>query len=223
MREGQMQGPELSEAEINTTFGRVLDKALNSQQVLDALERSGGAFNREQLRTRALQARAEIADAVGVEYRAFLEARAAAAATAGQQDVSGAQRVELRGSGGLLPLLAVLVPSLAAVSAAIFLVAGYGLRAFGARPYVGDGLITAGLIAAAVTAGGLIADFVFVLVAAARNRSDGEVDVPAGSGPEPARAREEWELALLERGVVPFLLGRLEVAVDAQRRGRRAR
>ncbi|MER5543882.1 hypothetical protein ACWDBD_28290 [Streptomyces sp. NPDC001118] len=204
------------------TFGRVLDQALNSQQVLDALERSGGVLNREQLRTRALQARAEIAGAAGVEYRAFLEARAAAARSE-PQDASGAQAAEARGGGGLLPVLAVLVPSLAAVSTAVFLVAGYGLRAFGARPYVGEGLITAGLIAAAVTAGGLIADFAYVLVAAVRNRTDGAAHAPAGSAPEPAKVREEWELALLERGVVPFLLGRLEEAADAQRRGRRAR
>ncbi|MEV5351061.1 hypothetical protein AB0L24_36275, partial [Streptomyces achromogenes] len=34
----------------------------------------------------------------------------------------------------------------------------------------------------------------------------------AGSADTVARARQAWELALLERGVVPFLLGRLEEA-----------
>ncbi|MFI5977742.1 hypothetical protein [Streptomyces sp. NPDC051452] len=37
------------------------------------------------------------------------------------------------------------------------------------------------------------------------------------------RAREEWELALLERGVLPFLLGRLEESSAAEREGRPAR
>ena len=63
------------------TFDRTLDEVLNSQQVADALDRSGGILNREQLCTRALHARAAIADAAGVEYRAFVEAQTAAAAT----------------------------------------------------------------------------------------------------------------------------------------------
>lgn len=215
-----MQGPESSEAEIDVTFGRVLDEALKSQQVTEALGRSGAVLNREQLRTRALQARAEIAGAAAIEYRTFLQARAVAAATSGQQDASGAQGAEAQGSGGLLPVLAVLVPSLAAVSAAVFLVIGYGLRVFGGRPYISGGLITAGLIAAAVTAGGLIGDFIYVLVAAARNRSDGQRGALDGTAPELTRARKEWELALLERGVVPFLLGRLEEAGGAERGSR---
>ncbi|MGW5250538.1 hypothetical protein ACWEQN_43660 [Streptomyces sp. NPDC004129] len=186
-------------------------------------EHSGGVLNREQLRTRALQARGEIVGAAAVEYRALLEARTAITVTSGQEGTVGAQGGEARGSGGLLPVLAVLVPSLAAVSTAVFLVAGYGLRAFGGRPYIGDGLITAGLIAAAVTAGGLIGDFAYVLVAAARNRSDGQGDALDGSASEVMRVREEWELALLERGVMPFLLGCLEEAGDAYQGGRPAR
>ncbi|MEU8976094.1 hypothetical protein AB0D11_44175 [Streptomyces monashensis] len=223
MRGGQMQGPGSSEAEINATFGRVLDRALNSRELLEALEHSDGVLNREQLRTRALQARGEIVGAAAAEHRAFLEARATAAATRREEGAGGVERAEAGGSGGLLPVLAVLVPSLAAVSAAVFLVTGYGLRAFGGRPHISDGLITAGLIAAAVTAGGLIGDFVYVLVAAARNRADGQGDALDGSAPEVTRAREEWELALLERGVMPFLLRRLEEADDAHRRGRQAR
>jgi hypothetical protein len=121
-----MQGPESFEAEVNVTFGRALDKVLNSQELLDALERPGGVLNREQLRTRGLQVRGEIVGAAAAEYRAFLEARAAMAVTSGQEGAGGAEGAEARGSGGLLPVLAVLVPSLAAVSAAVFLVTGYG-------------------------------------------------------------------------------------------------
>lgn len=48
-------------------------------------------------------------------------------------------------------------------------------------------------------------------------------DVPADDVPDVTRAREAWELALLERGVVPFLLGRLEELLMGQRGGRTAR
>ncbi|WP_159046370.1 hypothetical protein [Streptomyces sp. MMG1121] len=203
------------------TFERALDKALNSQQVKDALDRSA-ALDREQLRTRALRARAAITGAAAVEYRAFLEVRAAAA-TSGRDDEVGLHRTGARGGGGLLPLLAVLVPGVAAAAAAALLVSGYGLRAFGGRLHVADGLITAGVIAAVVTAGVLIGDLVHVLVAAARNRSDDPADPQDGPAQDLPRAREEWELALLERGVIPFLLGRLEEATVTGRGGRRPR
>ncbi|MFD5792368.1 hypothetical protein ACFWIO_02335 [Streptomyces diastatochromogenes] len=48
-------------------------------------------------------------------------------------------------------------------------------------------------------------------------------DVAADDVPDVTRAREAWELALLERGVVPFLLGRLEELLMGQRGGRTAR
>ncbi|MFE1885605.1 hypothetical protein [Streptomyces diastatochromogenes] len=48
-------------------------------------------------------------------------------------------------------------------------------------------------------------------------------DVPADDVPDVTRAREAWELALLERGVVPFLLGRLEELLMGQRGDRTAR
>ncbi|OIJ94672.1 hypothetical protein BIV25_21565 [Streptomyces sp. MUSC 14] len=116
-------------------------------------------------------------------------------------------------------MLAALVSSLAAVSAAVFLLTGCGLRAFRGRLYVSDGLITAGLIAAAVTAGGLIGYFVSVLVAAARNRTGGQGDALDGSDSEVTPVRGERELALLERGAMPFLLACLEEAGDAYQGG----
>lgn len=64
-----------SASEIGVVFERVLDQALDSRQVLDALDRAGGAFGREQLRTRALQARTAITAAVAVEFQAYLRAR----------------------------------------------------------------------------------------------------------------------------------------------------
>jgi hypothetical protein len=108
---------------------------------------------------------------------------------------------------------AVFVPSLSAVAAGVFLLSEYGLRAFDGRPYIGDGLITAGCVAAAVAVGAVMGDLVWLLMSAARIRSaDGEGVLSDDADPEARRAREAWQLALLERGAVPFLLDRPEEA-----------
>ncbi len=104
--------------------------------------------------------------------------------------------------------MAVLV--LVAVIAAGLLAAGFGLRAFGGRPYVGDGLITAGSITGAVAAGALVGDVVWALMARARDRRGADGGTDDGRESEAAWVREEWELALLEWGMVPFLLERIE-------------
>ncbi|MFF8021276.1 hypothetical protein ACFZDJ_09115 [Streptomyces sp. NPDC007896] len=207
-----MAEPEPSGADIgyiSVTFERVLDQALNSRRISDALERSAGTLNREQLRTRALRERTAIAAVAAVEYRAYTESKALAAEQTGERDSNGNGNT---GGGGLLPVLAVFVPSLSAVAAAVFLVSGLALRAFGGRPYIGAGLLTAGFVAAAVAVGGAVADLACLLVAAAHNRSAVDDGAPAGEDAEVKRAREAWQLALRERGMMPFLLARLDEA-----------
>jgi hypothetical protein len=209
---GDMTEPEPSGADIgyiSVTFERVLDQALNSGRISDALERSAGTLNREQLRTRALRERAAIAAVAAVEYHAYTESKALAAERTGERDGDGDGN---SGGSGLLPVLAVFVPSLSAVAAAVFLVSGLALRAFGGRPYIGAGLLTAGFVAAAVAVGGAVADLACLLVAAAHNPSTVDEGVPAGEDAEVKRAREAWQLALLERGMMPFLLARLDEA-----------
>ncbi|MFK0023681.1 hypothetical protein [Streptomyces sp. NPDC090798] len=213
-----MAEPEPSGADIGyigVTFERVLDQALNSRRISDALERSAGTLNREQLRTRALRERAAIAAAAAVEYHVYTETRASAAGQTGERDSNGSGDSNGNsgsGGSGLLPVLAVFVPSLSAVAAAVFLVSGLALRAFGGRPYIGAGLITAGFVAAAVAVGGAVADLACLLVAAAHNRSAEDDVVPADEDADVKRAREAWQLALLERGMMPFLLDRLDEA-----------
>jgi len=198
-----MQGPEPSEAEFADAFERLLDEALHSRQVRDVLDCLDGTLDRGELRTRALLARAVIVSSAGAEYRAYLEARAAQAAWHGERADGIAQGVGARGDGGLLP---VLVPGLAAVCAVVFLVSGYGLQTAGGRPYVGGGLITAGLIAAAVAVGGVIGDLVCRAVPAVRQLPAEEGSVSRCAVQDVSGARERWERALVERGMVPFLL-----------------
>ncbi|MFE7994426.1 hypothetical protein [Streptomyces shenzhenensis] len=216
-----MADPAQSGTELGVVFERVLAQALGSGQIAEELARPGATLDRERLHARASSARTAITAAAAVEYQDYLAARAAAAGRAGRTQTEGDAGAPPRRTGGLLALFAVLVPSLSAVAAAVFLLSGYGLRAVGGRPYVGDGLIMAGLLAAAVAAGAAIGDLIWLLVTAVRNRSGEERGTPADADPEVAAARAAWELALLERGMTPFLLGRIEEA-RMRERGDRA-
>ncbi|MDH6215803.1 hypothetical protein [Streptomyces pseudovenezuelae] len=159
------------------------------ERVLDqALERVDGAVDRERLRARALDECAGIVAAA-----------------------------KANGSGGVQNLLVMLIPVLSAVVAVVCLIAGYGMRVFADRPYVGGGLITAALLAGAVAVGVAIGDLGWLLVAArSRPLEDGS---EAGRG-EAGESGEAWEAALLERGMVPFLLRCLEEARVGGRDGR---
>ncbi|MFE9611588.1 hypothetical protein [Streptomyces sp. NPDC006012] len=207
-----MSDPALSGTEIGVVFERALSQALGSAQIVDALKRPGVTLDRERLRARAAKARTAITAAAAVEYQDYLVARSADAARGGRPEGSGLAAPSASRTGGLLALFAVIVPGLSAVAAAVFLMSGYALRAVGGRPYVGDGLITVGLLAAAVAAGAAIGDLVWMLATAVRNHPDGGQSTLADTGPEVAATRAAWELALLERGMVPFLLGRIEEA-----------
>ncbi|MFJ6567949.1 hypothetical protein ACIQNU_11025 [Streptomyces sp. NPDC091292] len=217
----RMQQPGSQQAEHSIAFAQVLDRALGTPEVSDATDRADAALGREQLRTEALAARATISAVAAPEYRRYLEVRAVAvkrrravrAPRPGEsaQEASGGSDGARRKSG-LLPALAVLVPSLAAVASVVFLLIGYGMRVLLARPYIGDGLVMAGLIAGSVAVGAALADLAWLLVAAARNRRSPDDGSAGAKDPEVRRAREAWQEVLLERGVLPFLRGRIEEA-----------
>jgi hypothetical protein len=200
-----MPDPELSGADVRVAFERILDRALDSGPVREALDRSRATLDREELRGEALRARTAISEAAAVEYRDYLEARDAQ--DGGGRSTASPAATGTRGGGLLLALLV-----LVAVVAAVLLVLGFGLRGPGGRPYVGDGLMTAGLIAGAVAVGAMVGDVAWSLMGAA--------DAGAGAG---GWVREEWELALVEWGIVPFLLDRIEARRAAARDGHPAR
>ncbi|MEV6542545.1 hypothetical protein [Streptomyces sp. NPDC051665] len=206
-----MPDPEPSGADARVAFELILERALNSGPVGEALGRAGEAFDRERLRTQALQARAAIGDVADVRYRDYL---AAGSLQDGRRSTASRDAAGMRRSGWLVAVLA-----LVAVVAAVLLAVGFSLRAFGGRPYVGDGLITAGMIAGAVAAGAAVGDFVWSLMAATRDRCDADHGSSASGEPEGGWTREEWELALLEWGIVPFLLERIEESSVVKRRG----
>ena len=84
---------------------------------------------------------------------------------------------------------AMLVTGVPAAAAAVFLFLGFGVDAFAGRPYVGQGLITAGLIAGAVAAGTAVGDVAWFLMAA-RGRCEPE-DAAAGGGETEVRAQPD--------------------------------
>ncbi|MEV0783837.1 hypothetical protein AB0I52_12840 [Streptomyces sp. NPDC050423] len=197
-----MNGPGQVRPSDRIHFERVLDQALNSPSVREALSRADGAVNAEQLRTRALAASAEIAAVADAEYRGLLRGL-------GRTDTSGGVRPSPGSSsdfrGGLMTALVVLMPSVVAVASALFLLLGYGLRLSGAQPHLADGLVTAGWTAALVAAAAALAGIIAMIVAASRNRSTSYDAHSGDERPEVERERERWQRALLERGMVPFL------------------
>ncbi|MFK0113729.1 hypothetical protein [Streptomyces sp. NPDC091217] len=207
-----MTGPGRPLPELNAVFERMLDRALRLEQVAEAIGGGVGSLSCEELRDRALRARAAIVAFADIEYRAYLEALAAA--REGGPPATGPPDAAAKPS--VLPLLLRRVP---AVTGLVLLLSGFAARCYGGRPHAGVGLVAAGLLVAAIAVGAAVGDAVRVSVAAARGRTEAECDTP----PDATGARQTWELALLERGMVPFLLGRIEEERMAQRGERVAR
>ncbi|MFB6439710.1 hypothetical protein ACFCVY_23470 [Streptomyces sp. NPDC056411] len=196
-------------------FARLVDRALDSDEVKDALRRSDTGLDTEALRTLALRARAAVTATADAEYRGYLRLRTAAPAvpTVAPEPPPQQPGTPVRAGAGVLPALGVLVPALAATAAALFLLLGFGLRALGLSRRLADELVRAGFTATGVAAATALCGLVWLLVTAARNRSAAAADpLPEAPDPDPAlaRAHEAWQQAVLERGVIPFLLGRLD-------------
>ncbi|MFJ9902530.1 hypothetical protein ACIRVK_06430 [Streptomyces sp. NPDC101152] len=86
-------------------------------------------------------------------------------------------------AGRFLSVRAMLVPGVPAALAVMLLPLGVGMSCFDGRPYVGGGLITAGLIAGAAAVGAAVGDVAWCLMTAARERSGAqEGSVGDGSG-----------------------------------------
>ncbi|WP_055495416.1 hypothetical protein [Streptomyces sp. TP-A0356] len=198
-----MQDTDEPSPPIGPVFERMVDRALDLPEVAAAIAAADPGPSREWLRAQALEAGDDLAAVAADEYDHYLTLRTTTAVRERTSDGDGSAR------DGLLPVLAVLVPSLGAAATGVFLLCGFGLRAFAVRPHIGDGLVMAGVIAAAVTAGAALGDLAWLLVARRRGRR-GPGDHPADRDPEVRRARETWELAVLERGLVPFLLDRAD-------------
>ncbi|POX37563.1 hypothetical protein C3486_27625 [Streptomyces sp. Ru73] len=208
-------------------FERLLEQALHTGAIARAVraDPTGGLARR--LRSDALAEAVLIAEAAAPEYRTYLALREAAEGgssadaeglVSGEGADGGSDAAARRGRG-LLPLFGVLVPGLAAASAVVFFLLGYLLRPAASQRALADALLTAGQVAVVVTAVSLACGVAGLLGTAARHRS-GADDAP---GERLRRAREDWQLALLQRGIVPHLERRLRSAPPAGRDAARPR
>lgn len=192
-------------------YASALDEVIASPEIQRLLERTGVPGDR--LRVRGLAAVARVSRTAEAEYRRYAALRRQAAGGA-----RGAEASPLSGPGdqerqgaGVLAVLGVLTPVLAAVAAATFLVLGYGLRLAGALPALADTLVGVGWLSLGIAAVAALAGVAALYRTAAKQAAaDAAPAVPDASLP-PAldRAREVWLEALRHRGIRPFLLQEL--------------
>lgn len=197
--------------EDRADFERILDETLRHAHDRPDLADVGQRLNTEQLRTMALNATSVIAATAASEYEHFAKVREEFRTPAGAPLGSSVLAPAAHGPGetgaGLAAVVAVLVPALAGAAAVVFLLVGSLLRLFSPVPAFSGTLLTVGWFFCAVTAVGLAVAGAGLLITALRNAS---TQVPAGetdgSWPdEVSRAREAWRVAVLERGILPFL------------------
>ncbi|MFG2195613.1 hypothetical protein [Streptomyces sp. NPDC048639] len=206
-------------------FERILGEALRTSREPDPAEVGRIRLNTEQLRTMALAASAAISSCAAAEYQDYVKLRdqlrapssdaahdtepedgagqgdsdsvGLAAAMAGPTEATGA---------GLVAIVCVLAPLLAAIAAAIFLLLGYTLRAVDGDEPAAASLINTGWVFVALTAGGIVLAMAGLLLTALRNGSSSlRASALDEQAVELGRARDAWRQALLERGVLPFL------------------
>lgn len=197
--------------EDRVDFERILDETLRHAHDRPDLADVGQRLNTEQLRTMALNATSLITATAAAEYEHYAkvreEFRTPAASPVGNSVLTPAMPGATETGAGLAAVVAVLVPVLAGAAAVVFLLVGYGLRMLSPVPAFSDTLLTAGWFFGAVAVVGLAVAAAGLLITALRNAA---TQVPAGetdgSWPdEVSRAREAWRVAVLERGILPFL------------------
>lgn len=187
-------------------FERVLNTALNTTQIHEALQRVPEAPGIAGLRTRARDAADTVIVPAGTAYDAYLAAREAAPAPRRPRPKSG---------GRLLPALGVLVPAVSATAAVALLLLGPGLGLTGAQPELADSLTSMGWACAGLAALSAAVGLTAVVVTALRNRAAPPGRPPGPRDPAVRRARDTWMTSLLDDGMLPFLHGVIREAAMA--------
>ncbi|MEU2293792.1 hypothetical protein ACFY9H_27640 [Streptomyces bacillaris] len=197
--------------EDRSDYADVLDEVLASAEIRRLLVRSGVSGGL--LRARALAAAARTAPAAAAEYRAYAALRRAhhdRVPDGGRPSLSGPGAQERPGAG-VLAVLGVLTPILAAVAATTFLLLGYGLRLTDSLADLADTLVRVGWVSLAIAAATALISLVALYRTAALQSAPG---APTGAD-RPAdldRARDAWRTALRDKAIRPFLLQELAEA-----------
>ncbi|MGW7309095.1 hypothetical protein ACWGI1_26415 [Streptomyces sp. NPDC054835] len=108
---------------------------------------------------------------------------------------------------GALAVAAVLAPVFAGTATVIFLLVGYLLALLSPQPGFAHTLVTVGWWFAAATAAAVLAAAVGLVVTALRSgpTSPAAEEQAEDLGDDVSSAREAWQRALVERGILPFL------------------
>ncbi|MGV9265744.1 hypothetical protein ACWDRR_13905 [Kitasatospora sp. NPDC003701] len=200
-------------AEDRPDYERLLDEALRDGTVLTAL-RTPGALTADQLRIKALRAADGVAAAAATEYTHYLRLRESLRDTppptlGGEPTAPGllSQLRSANGGAGLFPVLTVLTPILAWAAALVLLLIGYTLRAADPELALARSLLTAGWLALAAGVVAMVVGIVGLILTALRDGSS--TPTPPGTDPDLAAgiadARREWQRALRERALLPYL------------------
>ncbi|MFJ7151184.1 hypothetical protein ACIQVT_23755 [Streptomyces sp. NPDC100445] len=210
-------------SEDRQDFERLLDEALRSAPDRPDLAAVGQRLNPEQLRTMARNAGALITAAAAAEYQHYVEVRdelrhpalsaqpatgSPGAAEAGPDttDLAAALGEAADSTGaGAVAVIAVLAPLLSGTAAVLFLLVGYILKALDPGHAFARTMLTTGWVFGALTAAGILVAAVGLLLTALRNSTSAEARAQKAAHEELVRAREAWQKALLERGILPFL------------------
>ncbi|MGA4977322.1 hypothetical protein [Streptomyces cinereoruber] len=193
--------------EDRAEYERVLDEALSTAHARPELAGVGSRLTVAQLRAMTLNATALVTSAAASEYDHFVKVREQNRASVGVRDPDTHDHLGTGSGAGVVAIVTVMVPVLAGAAAVIFLLVGAVLHALAPTVAFGTTLLTAGLVFGSLAAAGLLCAAAGLLVTALRN-SPVEVSTggpPAAPDDELSRAREAWRLALLERGILPFL------------------
>ncbi|MFJ3787927.1 hypothetical protein [Kitasatospora sp. NPDC090091] len=201
-------------AEDRPDFERLLDDALRDGTVLTAL-RAPGALTTAELRAQALLDADGLAAAAGTEYEHYTRLRANLRSMPAPPGPDGgpaapgllAQLGSANGGAGLFPVLTVLTPILAWAAALVLLLLGYTLRAADPEAALSRSILTAGWVALAAGVAAMAVGIVGLILTAVRDGST--PSVPAGTDPELAaelgEAHREWQRALRDRALLPYL------------------
>ncbi|AOW87898.1 MULTISPECIES: membrane protein [Streptomyces] len=206
-------------------YERILDEALRSAPHRPELAAVGQRLNSAQLRAMALNATALITAAATTEYQHYVKVREELrhpAPSASSPPTTRESASEEQGTGaaglaatvgevaeatgaGATAVVAVLAPVLAGTAAAIFLLVGYLLKMLDPGQAFAQTMLTTGWVFGAVTAVAILVAATGLLLTALRNRPSAESGFYGALDEEVTRARQAWQDALLERGILPFL------------------
>ncbi|MFE2722554.1 hypothetical protein [Kitasatospora sp. NPDC059327] len=198
-------------------YEHVLNRALADPGVRSALRKAGaGAPGTERLRALARGSTAVITAAASTEFERYVEIRLSPGRPAADRPESSPARERAAGVAGVL---ASLIPILAGTTAAILYLLGVVLGMAESRHGLEDFLTSAAMAAAVVAGLSLTFGLCGLLVTASRGRAAVAPSDPSGrptgrTGTDTERAREDWLTALLDRGMIPFLLGQVNTAPD---------